>query len=180
MRLKSTMAHIFTILSNKRVIWLFARRRTSMESWTHEMHFNWEVTLTHETKPNTFYMGHAVENPLREKNKKKTSLWRLYRAWDSREDEDKELLKFLWILMVITSRAVASSILNQCSHKFCSKVSNFNLLELAAVQLVNFWTDASWNRNFRRAARNGMVLLSPRFQFFLFFFISSHALLPPR
>jgi len=40
------------------------------------MHFKWEVTLTHETHPNTFYMGqlgigHSLKKEKKETKKKK-------------------------------------------------------------------------------------------------------------
>jgi len=35
--------------------------RKYLETWTHVMHFKWEVTWTHGPQPNTFYMGQAGE-----------------------------------------------------------------------------------------------------------------------
>jgi len=41
--------------------WLFAHRRKYIETWTHVMHFKWEVIWTHGTQPNTFYIGQVGE-----------------------------------------------------------------------------------------------------------------------
>ena len=41
--------------------WLFARRHKDMETWTHVMHFKWEVTWTHGTQSNIFHLRQAGE-----------------------------------------------------------------------------------------------------------------------
>jgi len=49
---KKILRTILKLRSLEKYLW-----RKYMETWTHLMHFKWEVTWTHGTQPNTFYMG---------------------------------------------------------------------------------------------------------------------------